>query len=960
MNKRVISFFLVLVLLAGLLPAGFASAAEASGKEYGNYIPGSHIVRSAASVSVMLTGTKRDIKDPDAWKKEIRVFSFDPQTGLFEAGEGREPGDEIRWSKWLEDGCGYSLQLLQPGKYLLSGIPFYVLDPSVACHTALLEELDAAQDKADAKTQLTKGTNLYKWLQKRVKAKVPEETAEICRDPVNALLTGFAAPEAYPQLLRLVMSTAGIRTVLVDGKRVAKKEETDWTWAACELDGKWLWADPALDAGKTAYFAKDDAAMQKDHILSEEAEHFVRNHIRSNYADVLLRDDRDLEARLKIANHNEGYFHDVLFIDGPLYSVGPSEPVTMHFYRNWDDSEDKPDKSGAGWKQDVVLTYFSQRLDWNTQFKYYYDPLPKNEKDYFRSQEITEGKDVEILEYDPDTNTVVAKFKTPGLYKFYFEGDYFCVLDPEDPEQAEMARMLDEARSIRGSTDRETAKLLQDWEASKIKYDYNAFKLMKIWSLGLDDPQEGDEYTDEIGMQEASAQDAFGGLISGCSVCGGYANLYTLLLRNAGIPAFQVGGYLKAKKMGHAWNILRIDDVWLYADPTWDDKGRTSGTRYFLLTYEQYIKHHDEFGGPETSVRDMFETCVYELMCHRFDLRYAVKLDLPELLRALPGDISGYQFPEKDPSFIRPVFEVDDDHISCSFGKARVNTAVSYHNMKGEQYQAFDLDEEALRPSGWEETFWRFAKGKIMDLVVTDYVGPYKPTNKPFITQEYIWARTVLEKAEYSYSVPLKRGEIRGYSEKSSRTWTYDMEMHKKAASWELEKDGTTLTVTAYFDENGKTVSASVLLKPPAGGNGIGWETTKDGHVTSLRIDAGNDTYLLAEMTDTWQQNRYEMYRRKVLTKYPSIQENGPLPEGVHLYRLSGDLLVSAESTAFLFRPNLYSGEAIATKDELLCWDEDGRLQVNPDARDLNGDPVSIKMGEAMDLSMATRLLISD
>ena len=61
MNKRLISLFLALLLLVSCLPLGFAAAAERPAKEYGVYIPGSHIVRSAAFVSVMLTGGKRDV-----------------------------------------------------------------------------------------------------------------------------------------------------------------------------------------------------------------------------------------------------------------------------------------------------------------------------------------------------------------------------------------------------------------------------------------------------------------------------------------------------------------------------------------------------------------------------------------------------------------------------------------------------------------------------------------------------------------------------------------------------------------------------------------------------------------------------------------------------------------------------------------------------------------------------------
>lgn len=957
MNKRLISIFLALVLLAALLPAGFASAVENPGKEYGNYITGAQIVRSAASVSVMLTGNKRDAKDPEAWKQEIRVFSFDSATGLFETGEGREPGDEVKWGKWLEDGYGYNVQLMRPGKYLLSGVPVYVLDPANEIHAALLDELDAAVDKADAKTQVTKGTNLYRWFQKRVKAKVPEELAETAKDPVNALITGYCAPEAYAPLLKLVLSLAGIRSVVVDGTRTAKSGDLDSTWLICELDEKWLWADPALDAGKTGTFAKEWIALSQNHTLSEGADTFIQKYIKSNYVDVLLREDMETNERLKLGNRNEGYFHDLVFIDGPLYSVGPSEPVTIHIYRNYDDNIPS-DVDDAWIKDNIRHIILQERHIYDDKYHFFRRPLTTDAD--FSKIEI-QPKDVDILEYNKDCTRIVVRFNTPGLYKFWMTGDEFCVLDPDDPEQVEVGRLLDEARdTIKGSTDRETAKKLQDWEASKLKYDRNAYRIIK--GLYYDDSlYVSVDFTEENMDTADASQDAFGALASGLSVCGGYANLYTLLLRNAGIPAFQVSGYLTQAQMGHAWNIVRMDGTWLYADPTWDDAGKTSGTKYFCGTFEQYAKHHaGNFSDPDSSLVDLFEHNVYYTMYHRFETRYGVKLDIPEVLRALPGDVSDYGFPASNPVFFKGKFTITDDSIRYDFGKNKINIAYSVHNMRGEQVEAYDLDDKKMFTSDRRAPFARFPKGQIIDLVVTDFLGPYKPTKKSFITQEYVWARTVLEDSTLSYSVPMKRNEIRGYSDKSCRTWSYDMDMHKKSMTWDLEKDSTTLTVTAYFDENGKTVRASVLLTPPSGGSGIGWEMTKDGHVSSLRLDDGNDTYLLAEMTDTWKQNRNEMYLRSVLRKYPSILENEPLPEGVHLYRFSKDDLVTSYDTMFMFRPNLYGGEAIATTDEIFIWDDTGHLQINPDARDLNGTPITLNMGKTVDLSMATRILIAD
>ena len=203
-------------------------------------------------------------------------------------------------------------------------------------------------------------------------------------------------------------------------------------------------------------------------------------------------------------------------------------------------------------------------------------------------------------------------------------------------------------------------------------------------------------------------------------------------------------------------------------------------------------------------MKDMFETPVYHTMCHRFDTRYAVKLDMPEELRVLPGDVSAYQFPAKNPPFIQVKWEVDDDHLAFDYGAKKIGVAYSRRNMRGEDVETFSAD--SLMLSSERAPMYRFTKGCIIDFQFQDYVGNVRPEKKPSVCQEYFWGRAVLEEANLSYTVPMKRNEIRGYSDKSSRTWIYDTDLNKKGVSWNLEKDGTVLT--------GATTSFTTLQRP--------------------------------------------------------------------------------------------------------------------------------------------------
>ncbi len=980
MKNRVFAYALILVMLAGFLPgetafitdggnraAAEAAAAENSGAEtapeetalssgYGNHVSGSLILTGAGQVQVMLGDRKRDPSDPEGWKKEVRCCSLDPETGLFETGEGREPGTEAELVKWLEDGYGYTVQLKEPGKYVLSGIPVYVLNTEDERHTALLDELDQAVIKAEGKTEKITGTNLYKWLQKRVKSKMPKdrpELAEICRDPMNALLTGYAAPEAYLPLLGIVMSQVHIETVAVDGKKIIKKQEQDGTWAACQMDGKWLWADPALDAGGTRYFGKTEEEMQKDHILSEGAEAFVGRFIRSNYIDVLLREDRELSDRLRLANRNEGSYVELQFIDGPLYSLGPSGPVTVHIYSNMEGM--LPEENDPNLLDNLVNTYFRTRYRWDPEYNFFnvitnsYQEVEEN---------LTKHGDIELVAYDREAGTMTFRFLKPGLYTGFIMGDSFCVLDPEDPTQVRVAEMLDEAREIpRGETEKETVRNVMKWIAPRLKYDYEAYSSIK--KMMNPELMDADEFA-STEMDSSASQDPYSALATGVSVCGGYANLFTLLLRNMGIPAMEIISNLTFDEVNHAWNIIRMDGKWLYADATWDDKGGSAGSRYFAKDYEQTQKDHAKYpiGGPESLVDGLFENTAYGIMAHRFDTRYGVRLNLPDRLRSLPGDVSGFDFPEKNPTFIQfeePSFF--DDRVEWHIYKHKVLYSFTVWNMRGENYKSSSGDI----PRDWSFICESgYFKNLIYDVTLRDYEPGNRPTDKPFRQQDYTWVRTEPETVKLSYSVPMKRNEIRGFSEKSCRTYIYDGEMNKTGMIWELEKDGTTISVSAFFNGEGRTVRTGVTVRPPDGGNSIAWVNDPDGAIQSLRIDDGDNTYYLERMDDLWTMGWHEEYMRSLVVKYPEIRCGEPLPEGVHIYRISRDDLVQGSYAEYIFRPNLFGGEPIATRDELLFWDEDGRLQFNPDAKDLKGDPIVLDMGSNPDLSMCTRIGIQE
>ncbi len=58
---------------------------------------------------------------------------------------------------------------------------------------------------------------------------------------------------------------------------------------------------------------------------------------------------------------------------------------------------------------------------------------------------------------------------------------------------------------------------------------------------------------------------AYGALIEGYAVCGGYADAMALFLNKLDVPNYKVAS------LTHVWNAVKINDTWLHIDLTWDD-----------------------------------------------------------------------------------------------------------------------------------------------------------------------------------------------------------------------------------------------------------------------------------------------------------------------------------------------------------------------------------------------------
>ncbi len=115
-------------------------------------------------------------------------------------------------------------------------------------------------------------------------------------------------------------------------------------------------------------------------------------------------------------------------------------------------------------------------------------------------------------------------------------------------------------------------------EYEKVKDIY--FWLLKNNSYAYKDNESGQKIPDK------DYHSVYDVLKYGKSVCEGYALTLTRLLSEAGIKSEYISGVSGESLAGHAWNMIQVDNVWYYADATWDDGeiwDNVTSIDYYLL-----------------------------------------------------------------------------------------------------------------------------------------------------------------------------------------------------------------------------------------------------------------------------------------------------------------------------------------------------------------------------------------
>lgn len=116
---------------------------------------------------------------------------------------------------------------------------------------------------------------------------------------------------------------------------------------------------------------------------------------------------------------------------------------------------------------------------------------------------------------------------------------------------------------------------------------------------------ENTEYDETV--SKSNIYNIYGTLINKEAVCEGYAKTFKYILDKLDIPciiACGIGQNSKGQTESHAWNYVKLNDVWYAVDVTWDDPviiGNGSVTNemryhYFLRGSNNFFKDHTEDG----------------------------------------------------------------------------------------------------------------------------------------------------------------------------------------------------------------------------------------------------------------------------------------------------------------------------------------------------------------------------
>ena len=122
--------------------------------------------------------------------------------------------------------------------------------------------------------------------------------------------------------------------------------------------------------------------------------------------------------------------------------------------------------------------------------------------------------------------------------------------------------------NLDGKTEAEKVVAIHNYICDHVDYDYD----------GLSDSNNTVKYT------------AYGALCNGKAVCNGYAVLFYRMCKEAGLSVRIISG--TSNGGSHAWNIVKVGDVYYAVDSTWDGQDAQTLNQYLLKSEKDFSADH--------------------------------------------------------------------------------------------------------------------------------------------------------------------------------------------------------------------------------------------------------------------------------------------------------------------------------------------------------------------------------
>lgn len=108
----------------------------------------------------------------------------------------------------------------------------------------------------------------------------------------------------------------------------------------------------------------------------------------------------------------------------------------------------------------------------------------------------------------------------------------------------------------------------------------------------------------ENGLSDYKSNLAYGPLIQGYAICGGYADSMALFLTKLGFKNYKIAS------ISHVWNAVYVNDKWLHLDLTWDDPVSEQGKDY--LYHKYFLVNSAELAAADGDLQNhVFNSSIY-------------------------------------------------------------------------------------------------------------------------------------------------------------------------------------------------------------------------------------------------------------------------------------------------------------------------------------------------------------